>query len=365
MAGITNNARTQTQILNAYIEQEIAPIYRKSVILGLLKSRGLITFNHGGRGTDWLPEIKSRDITASDISTDITFTANDVFEEPTLGWTRYHMGEKVSKYEKLVSQEDKYARYKVYETAIKQMAKSFTKKFGPKFYSDGNAGTALDLMGLESCLSTSAADVDEPIGLPNDTYAGLDCTLGGLGGSWTGNFPDGSGDEMYHAWSPLIVNYISSLLGGTAATWAAQWQHALGYLFTYMGTMQNVTPDVLLLNAALLNAAKTSLLGNQRFEITQNSEITKLGHKTLNYEGVEIVSEYGIPANSGYALVWDELELRSMQKQLVGTETDFEIASSTDRIAMDFYGQLIINSPAFVGKLASVAAATTTTTTGA
>lgn len=357
--GVNNPNRVVTQILNAYIDKEIAPVYRRSILLGMLKSRGRISFNQDGKKVEWLPQVDTRDIVAGDDNpTAITFNSSDVFDTAELDWVQYTMGEKITKYERLVGQSKKNARFKVYETALKQMSKDFVAKFGPKFYGDGNAGTGLELSGFDTCLGYSGASTLAPIALPSDSYAGMDTTLGGLGGAWVpdtgGGYPTGTGDPIYHAWSPLIVNYLSDLLGGDSATWQDQWQHAIGYLVTYMQILQNCVPDVLLLNAALLNSAKSSLIGKQRFEITQNSELTKLGHKTLNYEGIEIAAEYGIPDSSGYLLCWDELELRSMQSQLVATETDFEIASSTNRIAMDFYGQLIMYAPSYVGGLVGI-----------
>lgn len=352
--GITNSGRINAQILDAYIRKQIEPVYRRSILIGMLKSRGLITYGHDGKSINWTPQVARRSLEAGGASPGtITFNSSDVFETATLDWVNYSMGEKITKYEKLVGQSREHALYKIYETALKQMSKDFVDEFGVKLYGDGNDGTH-QLAGFETCMSTSDTDADEPIGLPDDTYAGLDCTLGGLGGSWTGNFPAGTGDALYHAWSPLVVDYTSSLFNGDSDTWYEQWQEALGYLFTYMSKIQNSKPDVVMLDAGLLNEAKRSIVSTQKFEITQNSEITKLGHQTVSWEGIEIATEYGIPAGVGYALQWDNLELMSMQKQLVATATDVDIENSLDRIAMDFYGQLVMYAPSKMGKLADV-----------
>jgi hypothetical protein len=149
----------------------------------------------------------------------------------------------------------------------------------------------------------------------------------------------------------MILDYTHADWAATGTTWADTWQECIGYYMAYLRNVQNREPDILMLNAGLLNDAKASLASAQRFEITQNSDLTKLGHKSLTYEGLEIATEYGIPEAVGYFLNWDALELKSMQSQLVATETDFDVATSTDLIAMDCYCNLMIETPAWIGKL--------------
>lgn len=359
MAHIEPTGRINTQVLNAYIRKQIEPVFRRSVLLAMLRSRGLISYNNDGKNIVWFPRFRKRTITAGDGNpVSIQFPRTQVYKEATLPWRQYQMGESVTKFEKLVGQKKETAIFKIYETALKQMSKDFVDDFGPKLYGDGNATGSKDLHGFDSCLAVSGTVTNSLIGDPADTYAGLSTALGNYGGDWTpdsgGGFPTGTGDSIYHAWSPLVVDYTNTGWVAGTKTWPNTWQEVLGYALTYMTNIQNREPDILVLNAALLNQAKQSLESTQRFEITQSSDVTKLGFKTLMYENLEIVTEYGVPDAVGYLLSWDALELKSMQSQLVATETDFDIATSTDLIAMDAYCNLMIETPAWLGKVEAV-----------
>jgi len=244
------------------------------------------------------------------------------------------------------------------------MASDFMAHFGEKFYLDGNAtATNQDIHGLESWYgNTGSCVTGSYVANPNDTYAGQSTALG-VTGSWTpetsGGWPTGTGYTEYHWWSPMIVDYNNSGLGGTTANWSNQWQFALNYCLTYLLILQNVTPDICIMAPSLHRQAKDSLAGQQRFTTTADSKLTKLGFQTLQYEGLEIATEYGVPQQLAYVLPWEKLEFRSMQKQLVAVAQDTDITTSERLIAMDCYGNFLCESPGFTGKLEAVSAAGT------
>jgi len=86
------------------------------------------------------------------------------------------------------------------------------------------------------------------------------------------------------------------------------------------------------------------------------STLVKLGFQTLTYEGVDIISDPWITTSGvyGYALIWDELELRSLQSQLIMKEDDRDITTQSDIVAADAYLNLRITSPAFLGEFADI-----------
>ena len=53
---------------------------------------------------------------------------------------------------------------------------------------------------------------------------------------------------------------------------------------------------------------------------------------------------------------WSNLELQSMQGQLIGFMQDTKIETSDNLYAADFYGQLIIEIPGYMVQLASITA---------
>ena len=46
-------ARVATSTINRYIKREIEPIYRKSILLGMLRAKGRMKFNVGGKNIVW------------------------------------------------------------------------------------------------------------------------------------------------------------------------------------------------------------------------------------------------------------------------------------------------------------------------
>jgi hypothetical protein len=64
--------------------------------------------------------------------------------------------------------------------------------------------------------------------------------------------------------------------------------------------------------------------------------------------------EHGLTSGVGYGLCLDELELHSWQDQLFKSNSDFNLESLSDRVAIDFFGNLRIINPRSQCKLASL-----------
>jgi hypothetical protein len=365
MAYIETTPRISTQVINRYLRIKVEPIYRKSKLLGMLRAKKRILFNQDGDGIVWFPRFVKRDITASDGATvDIAFPKTATRKKATLPWRSYNLGESVGKYERLVGQNSDVAIFKVYQDALDQLTSDFTDAFALKLYTDGGATGSKELMGFETWLaSTGSLITSGVVADPSDTYAGLSTLLGNYGGSWSADtsnsWPTGTGDSEYCAWSPILVDYNATGLGASTTNWTNQWQRAMRFANAYMETVQNRTIDAFCINTKLLNDAKASLEADQQIEVTQQSEMTKLGFRTLQFEGIELFSEYGVPDAVGYGIIWDSLTLRSMQGQLVAIEKDKDIRSADDLLAADFWGNLQIETPAWMAKLLAITTAGT------
>jgi hypothetical protein len=364
MATIENSARISTSAINAYTNKKVQAIYGKSVLMGAIKARGRQTNNHAGKSAcNWFPEFRTLEITpGAGNPVSISFPQTNIRREVTLPWRNYNLGQSITKYEQLVTEgrDRKSVLFRIVDDTIDKMTRDFMNSFRLKLYKDGNAaGSTQDIHGLESIFSATSCVTSSIAGNPTGTYAGQSMALG-VTGDWTADssdgWPTGTGDAEYGWWSPLEVDYGNTALGGTTNSWANQWQEAINYGISYLSLLRDSTPDLLLLNGKLLYQAKNSLKSTQRFEITQNSDLTKLGHKTLQFEGLEIATEYGVPDAVGYLITFDQLEMRSLQGQLFGKMDDDDISTATKMLAMDFYGQLIFWSPAYFGKLLRITA---------
>lgn len=360
---IATPARVEVSALNEFIKKKTEPINRHSMFMGAMTSAGRVSYNHDGMQMEWRPRFRRRRInTGAGNVASISFPQTVTKKSVTLPWRSYDLGESVTKFERLATQ-GKSGWFKILADVLQELTGDFNSHFGEKFYLDGNAtATNKDIHGLESWFSVNSTVSQSPVGNPNDTYAGQSTALG-VTGSWTPEtskgWPTGVGYTEYHWWSPLVVDYNNTLFNGSVANWRNQWQEALSYAQTFALILQNTRFDICLMSADLLHQAKDSLKSSQRFETTADSDLTKLGFKTLTYEGLEIGTEYGIPEAVAYLIPWRSLELRSMQSQLISVVQDTDIATSQQLIALDCYCNLRAESPAFFAKLDAVSAAGT------
>lgn len=354
---IVATPRIEVSALHKYIRKTVEPIYRKSVLMAELRKRGRISYNNGGDYMEWRPRIRRRDITAGNGNpVAISFPRTNTEMKVSLPWRQYQMGESITKYEKLTTQNKAETFFKIAEKVVKDMMDDFVESFRLKLFVDGGANTK-DIHGLESMFSVNGVVTNGKVGNCNDTYAGKSTALGALGGDWTPDsgdaWPTGTGKVEYHAWTPLVVDYQNSGWTGTTKDWKTTWKQAIRFGTTYLGLLQKQEPDMLLLTAEMVREMKDSLDDSDHF-IVEVKPTTDVGYKMLTFEGLSIAYEYGVPDGCGYFLSFDAMELMSMQSQLVEKADDTDITTSTDLIALDFYGNLRFEAPSYFGKLAAI-----------
>jgi hypothetical protein len=178
---------------------------------------------------------------------------------------------------------------------------------------------------------------------------------GGLGGSWTGTLPEGSGTHDYLAWTPFILDVNHSFFGG--GTWIENWANAISYAHDYHSALQDRENQVCILNTQWIHRAKRSLRDQERFIASKDTELTKLGFKTLEFEGLELAHEHHCPSGLGFMFNWESFQLRSMQDQLVAYEDDHKIESGDDLYAFDAFIQLLLECPCYLTILKEISSA--------
>ena len=229
---------------------------------------------------------------------------------------------------------DRYARI------VPKKLKGMRKKFGQEFYIDGNASGNQDrFCGIESfcgadVTATTGTDVDDLMALPSDTYNGISTELG-ANGDWSddlgaGNFPndavakdwpEGSGDTEYDYWSPKLVNWSSNAWpSGSSNTWSDTGAFALRRTAQWLRQTAGVESDTLLamMNGALMTQFKDAQEAKLR-TLAQHPQGRDLGFpgEVLEYDGMMLKSEYGVPVNTCYVLNMDEVELDILDKEFV------------------------------------------------
>jgi len=355
--------RVQLGVLSLYIEKAIEPFMRKSVILDMCKERGGIVYNQGGPDFAWLPRFRRRRITAGTGYPRLTFPNTPVKRKASLTYREFHLGESVPLMAQLATQNSALNVDNQIQNITEEITGDFMADLPTKFYADGHAAGSMDIHGFESFYANGGALANSPVADPDDSYAGLNTGLGYYNGDWTadsgGSWPTGSGDTSYGAWSPMVVDYNNTLLGGTTANWANQWQAAIRYATMYNELLTSETPDVLLLNPALLMSAKNSLDAGQQVLITDTAKDADVGYKALKFEGLKVVTEYGPMDSVGYFINFDHLSLRCMTSKLVELRTDSDIVTLSDLHALYSVLNMQFESPAWFPKLAAISTAGT------
>lgn len=236
---------------------------------------------------------------------------------------------------------------------------SIEQYLSQEVYIDGNAaGNELRYHGLESFLgnngtitvSTGAqrtANAADPFGYPSDSYASLSTELGYYGGSQLeGVWPAGKADSEFDFYSPLIVNTTSSYFGST--TWAANCVKALreGLHFAKRNDTKEDAIDLVVMDRKLYIDFLNAYNDKERLIVSGNSGLKSLGFSTVEFDGVEIGTEYGIPANTAYGLAIGNIELLNMESQMFNSEGPFyDEQTQAYRYVVSTLGNLKFKSP--------------------
>lgn len=353
-------SRVVNTTINEYMREQEVNILRNRKLTAMMRERGRITFNHAGLLMDWKVKYKRAPMQGYADSDTLTFTRKDRWKTAQLDYRGYAATDAMTKLEKLKNKNTE-AIVKVYSEIASNLAEDVEEHFGDEFYIDGNAsGNSKRIHGIESFMSVSGAAANGYIGLPNDTYAGLVTTLANYGGDWSssgGNttWPTGTGDAHYDFWSPLIVDYTDTSWSASTKTWPNTCREALRYgiLKGKKNKSKKGMLDLILLNDELYRQFEDKCDSNERLIVKRGDRkgsLYALGFEdVINYDGVDITYEYGVPVNTGYGWSMENMELCSLQGQVwVPEGPDFDIASQSWRFSIDFFGNMRFNPRYFV-----------------
>ncbi|MFZ5832396.1 MAG: hypothetical protein ACOY3P_20105 [Planctomycetota bacterium] len=350
------SAVIRTSTINRYLKSKTETVYRKSAFMAGLKGHGCQVFGaakNAGLKLVWRPRIRRRKITAiNPYRVRHSFAAFNERIEAELEWRAYGLGEKIQKITRLLNGANETRTSNVVQEVMDNIMDDFTDDFGTKLYNNGHLNDGIH--GLETPCAVTSTISNSVLGDPSGTYAGHSTALGDMGGDWTGDFPSGHGDHEYYAWSPFVYDYQNTGWSATTKTWTNTWLEVLLHSFAYVGRLHNRKPEFAIFDTDLVVEAKNHVLGSDRFQVTVNSPVVEAGFSTVKFDGVELIDEYAVPSGCGYASYWKEIELRSLQNQLVGFMEDKEIRTSEDLMACDYYGNMRLTSPAFLIKYAAI-----------
>ncbi len=213
--------------------------------------------------------------------------------------------------------------------------------------------------GIESFLGNSGAATNGFVATPSDTYAGLTTGLGDYGGAWSQSggattWPTGTGDAHYDFWSPLIVDYTDTAWAAATKTWPNTCTEALRYgiIKGRKNKSKRGMLDLIMLENELYRQTEEKIATSERL-LVQRGEKKKglyaLGFEdVINFDGVDISYEYGVPSAIGYGFCMDAMELQCLDDTIFSPKgPDLDIATQMHRIAVVFYGNLRFNVRCF------------------
>lgn len=390
--------RINTSTLNAWIKEEISPIFRKSVILGMLQAKKRIKYNCGGDKVAWNVRYLRRGVNKITGAVTSTSFPNVSTKLPMLlDWAAYDMGESVTKLERLKNQGSDVKIYDLIQSVLAELLPDFIESWRMKLWQDGSQA-ADELMGLLSLFGGSSTPNSEGTYnnagtytastgkdgtspwwccTPNNsvTYAGVSTALGAKVNDYTNpdtaqNYPLGQFSSGYNFNSPLYIDYNNKEMtpnpqlyvdGATTPVhcWESQWQQSCSRLAHWLGVLQSRTVDMVVLDPDLFMRAQDSMISGQRFAVNGSSEARAVGINDFEFQGMSFAYEYGVPSGMGFAIPWDMLEYRCMQGQLVERAEDNDIVTSENLYKYDTYGQLVCKAAGYFGALVPATAAGT------
>lgn len=343
--------------IHEYIREQEENILRDRKLLAMLKDRGRITFNHSGDIMDWKVRYKRAPIRVFRESDTLTFSRINRWKTAQLDWRGYAATDSITKIEKLKNKGVE-AIVKVYDEMTRNLMADIEEEFGDELYINGYAsGNAGRIHGFESWFGYSGTQTNGFVASPSQTYAGLVTNLGNYGGTWSLDptltnidWPDGKGDPEYDFWSPLIVSYTNASWAAATKTWPNTCIEALRYgiIKSHKNRSKKGVVDMVLLERELMRQFMQAQEGKERLLVTRGDKkggLYSLGFEdVINLDGVDVTTEFGVPAGYGYGLCVEHMEIRSLQDQLFVAEMpDFDIATQSDRFSIDFFGNMRAN----------------------
>ena len=355
-AGVVNT--TAPRYLKGASDQTI----RNRQFLALGKKHGMFTYNEDGY--DLNVTLEAIEATPSGYSDGavLDYARINNFRRLNFDWRGYFVTDLMTEKETLMNRGDQQLIDR-YATIMPRLTKNLTNNFGTQVWTDGYAsGNENLLCGIDSFTGTGTVAAGDRIAEPSDTYGGKSTAVGNLGGSWddtlttqpnstiSTDWPDGEGSSEYDWISAKLMNYSSTGWGTGATTWEDNCERVLRQATiwtTLLGGLEG-KPDCYMLSGNLFYGYLNKQSAKQRI-ITPYKDLEDLGFNgSIQQEGVGITTEFGIAANTGYGINFDQVQMRCMYSQLFMPKgPDWDPKTLSWLFAVGFFGNMTWNCKFF------------------
>lgn len=344
-----------------FLRQQEVNILRNRVLLARMEQNGRISYSNTGTKFDWKVDYKRAPMTTFADGDVISFARVDRHKTAQVPNDRsYIVPEMMSEIEKLQNAGDE-AIIKLWDSKMTSMLADIREQFCDQLYIDGNAtGNTKKIMGLETFFGAASTAAAPGFVKPSDTYADLSTAVANYGGNViNGTWPGGTVDPQYDFWSPILVDTVSPVAnaypGISSLNWMNTCNQALRKLITKTRKAKAADGklDLIMLEDTLFEQFKNAQDNRTqiRVERGQNLALLALGFDVIEFDGVAISTEYGMPASTGYGINTMKMELMSMYPELFHSAGPFfDERTQCYNWLVSFVGNARFN-PKFFGKL--------------
>jgi hypothetical protein len=347
-------ARVSTSTINDKLKKLVEPGNVNNTLLKLAGSWGCVKFNCGGTQTDWRVLYNETEPDEYQDGDPISSARVTRYRTASLDWYSWVKSESFGKMEKLINRPGRTRLYDLVARAMAGQARDFTKFLGKMCYSDGDSTTTKSIDGLETMYSDISAQTGSATtwqrGTPAGSYAGLSMVLNDYGtGSWSSGdtWPEGTGLLPYYFFSPVVADATADW-GQSATTWKENWRQCLNFCVTFTETLHGIVPKVWMTTPDNLRQAQDSLIDKERIAVSAaGNDLIKLGFRALNWNGMDIASDYNCTRNVAYGLVPKKFQVRSLLPQLLGKQGDEDITIMTDILQFESWLNMRFETPAY------------------
>lgn len=362
-----------TTIIN-YLREEEQTTFRKFKVFAALEASGNVIMNQSGRGIDWQIRYRNQPVSGNTGETPRVFARQNLWVDAQLPFRGYQVTDSIYKREMLENR-GQQALVNVAGKMASRLQESMEQYLSREVWIDGNAsGNELRFHGIESFMgingtiniSTGAQETTpraaDMFGWPSDTYAGVSTGLGAIAGSQQpgATWPNGVCDPEFDFYSPIVVNYTSTAFGNSGTqTWKLNAVQAVreGINQAKRNDTKESQIDMVIVDRKMYIDYMNALDSKERILANSNEGLRSYGFKDVfQQDGVDISTEYGVPAGVGYGLSIANMELRCMEGNLMTAEGPFyneELQSY--RYVVSVLANLRFRSPRNFFKLQAIA----------
>ena len=329
-------ARSSATTLAKHIAEVEESMARNFAFGALLESQGRIMYRQGGEGFDWPVQYRFHNVEGNTGETTRNFARRNLWKTASLEYRGYQTTDSMFMKE-FKANRGPEGIVKVFDNFAERLTSSMENALGTEYYIDGTTAAnnqawhgINSMFGATQTLHITAgtartANAADKVMWPSTTYAGLLTNLGNYGGENESGqiWPEGLADSEYDFWTPLIVAYDSSAFGGSADTFAAQGDEVMRYAIIH--AQRNTSQSGQVTNIMLARNLYMDLLNlvddKERIVISSENSLRALGFKNvLNFDGLEVTWEAGVPSGVGYGMNFNTIDMRCMDDTMLEVE---------------------------------------------